>query len=175
MPARGPFLYPFAYLNPNIEVTETMSILSFVKSLSPVRTAHAHCDIPCGIYDPIAAKIAAQTVKKMVLRIDALSDSSDVAGANSLSRYITVKEEHAELCKRELTILWADYAWPNTDANEIAAKFNAALKLAGQCKQGVSMENADNLVDSVDDIATAFWATKGVEYSDPLAEARFGV
>ena len=151
-----------------------MSFLSFVKSLSPVRTAHAHCDIPCGIYDPIAAKIAAQTVKKMVMRIEALGDSGDVSGANSLSRYITVKEEHAELCKRELAILWADYAWPNTDANEIAGKFNAAIKLAGQCKQGVSMENADNLVDSVDDIATAFWATKGVEYSDPLAAARFG-
>ena len=174
LPVRGPFLYPFNRLNPHREVTPTMSFLSFVKSLSPVRTAHAHCDIPCGIYDPIAAKIAAQTVKKMVMRIEALGDSGDVSGANSLSRYITVKEEHAELCKRELAILWADYAWPNTDANEIAGKFNAALKLAGQCKQGVSMENADKLVDSVDDIATTFWATKGVEYSDPVAAARFG-
>ena len=155
-------------------MTQTRSFLSFVKSLSPVRTAHAHCDIPCGIYDPIAAKIAAQTVQKMVMRIEALPDSGDVSRDNSLGRFITVKEEHAELCKRELAILWADYAWPNTDANEIAAKFNAALKLAGQCKQGVSMENAQNLVAAVDDIATAFWATKGVEYSDPVAEVRFG-
>ena len=174
LPVRGPFLYPFGQLKLYLEVTHTMSILSFVKSLSPVRTAHAHCDIPCGIYDPIAAKIAAQTVKKMVLRIEALGDSGDLAGANSLSRYITVKEEHAELCKRELAILWADYAWPDTDANDLAAKFNAALKLAGQCKQGVSMENADNLVAAVDDIASTFWATKGIEYSDPVAEARFG-
>ena len=73
-----------------------------------------------------------------------------------------------------MAILWADYAWPDTDANDLAAKFNAALKLAGQCKQGVSMENADNLVAAVDDIASTFWATKGIEYSDPVAEARFG-
>ena len=46
------------------------------------------------------------------------------AAQNSLSRYITVKEEHAELCKHELRVLWADYTWPGTDANEIAAKFN---------------------------------------------------
>ncbi len=138
-------------------------------------TAKAHCDIPCGIYDPISAKIAAQTVQKMVLRMQNLEEGDDHrAFANTMARYITVKEEHAERCKEELRILWADYAWPGTDANEIAAKFNAALKLAGQCKQTVSMENAENLVAACDDIAAAFWATKGQEYSDPLAAARYG-
>ena len=63
---------------------------------------------------------------------------------------------------------------PGIDAGEIAAKFNAAIKLAGQCKQTVSMENAENLVATCDDIAAAFWATKNQEYSDPLAAARYG-
>ena len=145
------------------------------------RTAYAHCDIPCGIYDPIVAKMAAQTVQKMVLRMQNLEApqpgapaNERQAFANTFSRYVTVKEEHAEKCKGELRILWADYAWPNTDANEIAAKFNAALKLAGQCKQTVSMENAEALVAACDDIATAFWSTKNVEYSDPNAAARYG-
>lgn len=145
-------------------------------------TALAHCDIPCGIYDPIAAKIAAQTVQKMVLRMQNLEHPgpgaempAHQAFANTFSRYVQVKEEHAEKVKAELRILWADYAWPNTDANEIAAKFNAALKLAGQCKQSVSMENAEKLVAACDDIAAAFWATKGQDYSDPLAAARYGV
>ena len=151
-----------------------MSVKSMIQRLLSVRDASAHCDIPCGIYDPISAKIAAQTVQKMVLRIEALEDSGDVAYANTLGRYVTVKEEHAELCKHELRILWADYTWPGTDANEIAAKFNAALKLAGQCKQTVSMENAEALVAAVDDIASVFWSTKGVEYSDPVADARYG-
>ena len=151
-----------------------MTITSALARLIPVREASAHCDIPCGIYDPISAKIAAQTVQKMVLRIESLEGVNDAATANTMARYITVKEEHAELCKHELRVLWADYTWPGTDANEIAAKFNAALKLAGQCKQTVSMENAEALVAAVDDIASTFWATKGVEYSDPVAEARYG-
>ncbi len=151
-----------------------MSIRSTMERILSVRYADAHCDIPCGIYDPISAKIAAQTVQKMVLRIESLGDASDIAAANTLSRYITVKEEHAELCKHELRVLWADYTWPGVDANEIAAKFNAALKLAGQCKQTVSMENAESLVAAVDDIATIFWGTKGVEYSDPNAAVRYG-
>lgn len=151
-----------------------MSIKSTFERLLPVRYASAHCDIPCGIYDPISAKIAAQTVQKMVLRIEALEPSADAAYANTMSRYVTVKEEHAELCKHELRVLWADYTWPGTDANDIAAKFNAALKLAGQCKQTVSMDNAEALVATVDEIATIFWSTKGVEYSDPVAAARYG-
>lgn len=145
------------------------------------RKAEAHCDIPCGIYDPIAAKIAAQTVQKMVLRIQALEQPAGDADAaavldytNKMSRYVSVKEDHAEIVKKELRILWADYAWPNTDANEIAGKFNAALKLAGQCKQTVNMDNAQNLVAACDDIAGAFWTTKNVEYSDPNAAVRYG-
>ena len=152
-----------------------MTITSALAKLITAREASAHCDIPCGIYDPVSAKIAAQTVQKMVLRIESLDSSDDASSANTLSRYITVKEEHAELCKHELRVLWADYTWPGTDANEIAAKFNAALKLASQCKQTVSMENAEALVASVDDIATVFWSTKGVEYSDPNAAVRYGV
>ena len=151
-----------------------MSIKSTFERLLPVRYASAHCDIPCGIYDPISAKIAAQTVQKMVLRIGALEQSDDASYANTMSRYVTVKEEHSELCKHELRVLWADYTWPGTDANDIAAKFNAALKLAGQCKQTVSMDNAEALVAAVDEIATIFWSTKGVEYSDPVAAARYG-
>ena len=152
-----------------------MTFTSALRRLLGVRDASAHCDIPCGIYDPISAKIAAQTVQKMVLRIEALEPSGDASYANTLGRYITVKEEHAELCKHELRVLWADYTWPGTDANESAAKFNSALKLASQCKQTVSMENAEALVAAVDDIATVFWGTKGVEYSDPVAEVRYGV
>ncbi len=142
--------------------------------------AQAHCDIPCGIYDPIAAKIAAQTVQKMVLRIQALErPEGDGAAfldyANKVARYVTVKEEHAEICKKELSILWADYGWPNTPAGfDLHGSFNAALKLAGRCKQNVDMAACEELVATVDTIATAFWATKNVTYSDPNAAARYG-
>ena len=147
-----------------------------------VPRAHAHCDIPCGIYDPIAAKIAAQSVQKMVLRIqnlerpDAHADADAFATyANTLARYVTVKEEHAEIVKKELTILWADYGWPNLPADfDLHGSFNAALKLAGRCKQNVDMAACEELVATVDRVATAFWATKNVTYSDPNAAARYG-
>ena len=141
-----------------------------------VQEAEAHCDIPCGIYDPVAAKIAAQTVQKMVLRMQALEEGDDhVAYANTMARYVATKEEHAELCKKELRILWADYAWPNMpEGFDLHGSFNAALKLAGRCRQTVDMAACEELVTAVDNIATAFWATKGVEYSDPNAAARYG-
>jgi nickel superoxide dismutase len=145
-----------------------------------VQKAEAHCDIPCGIYDPVSAKIAAQTVQKMVLRIQALQPTGDDAEAmatyaNTLSRYVAVKEDHAETCKHELTVLWADYGWPNLPAGfNLHESFNQALKLAGRCKQNVDMAACEELVASVDTIAAAFWATKNVEYSDPHAAARYG-
>ena len=141
----------------------------------PSEKVYAHCDIPCGIYDPIAAKIAAQTVQKMVLRMQALQQGDEASYANSMVRYIKVKDEHAELCKHELRILWADYGWPNLpEGFDLHGSFNAALKLAGRCRQTADMAACEELVAAVDNIATAFWATKGVEYSDPVAAARYG-
>ena len=153
--------------------------VSAIAKALPSEKGYAHCDIPCGIYDPIAAKIAAQTVQKMVMRMQALpspeSDDARAAYVNTMSRYVMVKDEHAELCKRELRILWADYGWPNApEGFDLHGSFNAALKLAGRCRQTVDMAACEELVTAVDSIATAFWATKGVEYSDPSAAARFG-
>jgi nickel-type superoxide dismutase len=103
----------------------------------------------------------------------------DAAGfadyANKIARYVEVKEQHAETCKHELAVLWADYGWPNTPAGfDLHATFNAALKLAGQCKQNIDMAKCEELVATCDTIATAFWATKGESYSDPHAVARYG-
>ena len=144
--------------------------------LLKIQEAEAHCDIPCGIYDPVSAKIAAQTVQKMVLRMQALEEGDDhLSYANTMARYVATKEEHAELCKRELRILWADYAWPNLpEGFDLHGSFNAALKLAGRCRQTVDMAACEELVAAVDSIATAFWSTKGVDYNDPNAAARYG-
>lgn len=148
-----------------------------------VQKAEAHCDIPCGIYDPITAKIAAQTVQKMVLRIQALEKPAANAPAsawtayeNTMGRYVTVKEEHAELCKKELRILWADYFRPEHVQKypDLHTTFWNAEKLAGRNKQNVDMEAAQELVATVDRIAQTFWATKNVTYSDPNATVRYG-
>ncbi len=137
------------------------------------RTVHVegHCDIPCGIYDPVAAKIAARTVARMIDQIEEfvpLQDLSDAAAIrayiNSVGRRVAIKDEHAELCKRELEILWSDFF-----KSEHLAKFPnlhdlfwKAVKLASKCKQDPHKEHAVALLNAVDEIAKVFYAAKGV-------------
>ncbi len=152
--------------------------MSIVKNLK-ISKVLAHCDIPCGIYDPITAKIAAQTVLKMAVRMEAIDLSggvTEVAQPNGLARLIHVKEEHAQQVKNELNILWSDYFKPEhlEKYPKLHDLFWNANKLAGSNKQGVSSDSAKKLVGIVDEIAGIFWATKGIDYSDPVAETRFG-
>ena len=160
-----------------------MSLRSNLESWWPLHRADAHCDIPCGIYDPITAKIAAQTVLKMVMRIQGAQPPDPGASAddrrasfNTVNRYIVVKEEHATLCKKELDILWHDYFRPDhLEAHpNLHTMIWEATKLASQCKQAVNLDAAQQLVDSVDKVAEVFWSTKGVTYSDSVADVRFG-
>tara|TARA_Y100000590_G_scaffold460709_1_gene620616 strand:- start:10220 stop:10693 length:474 start_codon:yes stop_codon:yes gene_type:complete len=156
-----------------------MKFQSIIKNLSLVADVDAHCDIPCGIYDPILAKIAAQTVLKMAVRLEAVDfqgGPSSVDVPNSVVRFVTVKEEHAQKVKEELNILWADYFKPEhlEKYPNLHELFWNANKLAGTNKQTVSSDSAKKLVESVDEIATIFWATKGVDYKDPVADIRFG-
>src|SRR5438046_10746194 len=95
-----------------------MKLRSFLLSLLPTQEVFAHCDVPCGIYDPKPAQIAAATVLKMVQKITdlALPDftkKEQVASYhNSMTRFVWTKEEHARKCKEEILILWTDYFKP---------------------------------------------------------------
>ena len=156
-----------------------MRLISDLRQLLTLHEVSAHCDIPCGIYDPITAKIAAQTVLKMAVRMEALDLSGgvkEVAQPNGIARLIHVKEEHAQQVKNELNILWSDYFKPEhlEKYPNLHDLFWNANKLAGSNKQGVSSDSAKKLVGIVDEIAGIFWATKGIEYSDQVAETRFG-
>ena len=128
------------------------SSLRLLDRLSPPQKVHAHCDIPCGIYDPIAAKIAAQTVLKMVMRIQAMpgQGAGDAAAANTFSRYVTVKEQHAEIAKKEIDILWHDYFRPEhlDKYPDLHTRVWETTKLASKNKQSVDLDAAKQLVDS---------------------------
>ena len=80
--------------------------------------AEAHCDGPCGVYDPASARIAAEAVQSMTKKMLALTppDAAD-AGAmaaylNTMARYAAIKEEEAQTCKDELLVLWTDFFKP---------------------------------------------------------------
>jgi nickel superoxide dismutase len=141
-----------------------------MKHLIPLIAAEAHCDVPCGIYDPTPAKIAAKTVARMVDQIEDThppKDWNDAAAASlyvqSISRRVAVKEEHAQLCKKELYILWSDFFKPEHLAKypNLHEMFWKATKLCSKDKQNISKEDAAALCGAVDEIAKVFYEVKG--------------
>lgn len=132
--------------------------------------ADAHCDIPCGIYDPHLMQIGALTVIRMNQLIEALEAPGDDKAAlaryhNSLTRYVLVKEEHAELVKREVRVIWGDYFKPEhvEKAPDLHNTVWNILKLAGKCRQEVNMQAAQDLLAATHTFAEAFWASKGAK------------
>ena len=137
-------------------------MLSIRQLLVPRLTAHAHCDIPCGIYDPTAAKTAADTVVKMVEKIQSFSQGTGDTDRNNYIRSVNVKEEHAQICKRELLILWTDYFKPEhlEKYPKLHDTFWKAAKLCSKNKQNVDAAAATDLQSAVKEISDIFWATK---------------
>ncbi len=139
-----------------------------LRNLIPTLTAEAHCDIPCGIYDPTAAKVAAKTVARMIEQLEGLATPSVsdqhamLEYANGVNRRIVVKEQHAEICKHELEILWSDFFKPEhlQTFPDLHDKFWKATKLASKCKQGLDKQAAYDLIAAVDGIAEMFYTAK---------------
>ncbi len=138
----------------------------FLTSLFPSKTAFAHCDVPCGIYDPKPAQIAAATVFKMVTLIDDIPQgSTSVEDRNKFVRCVLTKEEHARKCKEEILILWTDYFKPEHVENfpNLHDVIWKTTKLCSQNKQHVSKEMAQQLVDAVNEVADIFNQTKAAK------------
>jgi nickel superoxide dismutase len=125
--------------------------------------AQAHCDVPCGIYDPISAQIAALTVVRMM---DLMSDlkGEGLAYDNSLSRYIAVKEEHAEKAKHEVRVIWGDYIKPEHVEKhpELHNLVHKIMKVGSKSRQTADRQTGVDLVEAVNQFAEIFWETKGI-------------
>jgi nickel superoxide dismutase len=121
-------------------------------------TVHAHCDLPCGVYDPAQAKIEAQSVKACMEKYAASSDPDFKA------RAVSIKEARSNMVKEHLWVLWTDYFKPNhfEAYPQLHGLFNEATKLAGAAgtKGTVDVAVADKLIGKIDEIAEIFWATK---------------
>jgi len=131
--------------------------------LRPSTVARAHCDIPCGIYDPADAVLAARTVARMVELIGKLPEvPTSVADRNTFVRCVAVKEEHAEKVKHAVAVIWGDYFKPEHLAAfpDLHTKVWSLLKLAGKNKQGVDAQAAAELEAATKEFADMFWATK---------------
>ena len=133
--------------------------------------AFAHCDGPCGVYDPASVRVAAEAVQSMTKKMVALSsgdaDKSSASYINTMSRYAAIKEEESQKCKDELLVLWTDFFKPqHLESNpDLHTTFWMAAKLCSACKVEVSEQHAQELMDAVEEIHNMFWATKGREVS----------
>jgi len=130
-----------------------------------IETADAHCDVPCGVYDPASAALAAKTVAVLAKKIVDLpapaagaSPTEQKAFENTVTRMVQVKEEHAQLCKKELLILWTDYFKPQHLElfPDLHTTFWNAAKLCSYNKQNVDVAKAEELQSVVARVAEMF-------------------
>ena len=144
------------------------NIAKAISSTSPATEADAHCDGPCGVYDPASVRIAAEAAVSMTKKILALTPPSDNDSAawaaynNTLSRYVAIKEEQAHLAKTELLVLWTDYFKPPhlEQFPNLHDTFWKAAKLCSSVKVEVSAQHAEELMEAVKEIHDIFWKSK---------------
>ena len=146
-----------------------MNILRIVDSVFKPSFVCAHCDIPCGIYDPGEAQMAAHTIIRMTSMINELKASSDNPEfderkkiISQIARLTKVKEDHAELLKQQVRIIWGDYFKGEhlekyKDLHDLVFKI---MKQASKVRQEVNMEEAQVLLTSVQKFSQIFWETK---------------
>jgi nickel superoxide dismutase len=144
-------------------------ITQFIHDRFPAQSeVQAHCDGPCGVYDPASARITAEAVLSMTKKILDLHPPTpgDVKGMatyeNTISRYIQIKEEQAQLTKQELLLLWTDYFKPQhlEQFPALHDTFWKAAKLCSACKVEVSVQHAEELMVAIEEIHSMFWTTK---------------
>ena len=143
--------------------------LDVLRSSTAAAEASAHCDGPCGIYDPASIRIAAEAAVSMTKKILALTPPADgdaaanAAYINTLSRYVAIKEEQAHLAKTELLVLWTDYFKPPhlEQYPNLHDTFWKAAKACSAVKVEVDAQHAEELMAAVEEIHKIFWATKG--------------
>ena len=147
------------------------NLKNYLLNSTEIETVEAHCDGPCGVYDPAQARIEAESVLQLTKKIlDLKRPEGDDAQAhaayqNTLTRFIAIKEERAELAKHHLLVLWTDYFKPQhlEQYPDLHETFWKAAKACSSCKQEVSLAHAEELMNYIKNVHEIFWATKGKE------------
>ena len=153
-------------------MTFLYKLFKTLDKLMPAKEVSAHCDIPCGIYDPYYAQIAAHSVIRMVNLINEASSKMNSNASmeeravfvSKIQRYTAVKEEHAEIVKKEVRIIWGDYfklehLQQHPELHELVFKI---MKLGSKARQEVNIDASKELLENVQKFAEIFWKTKGM-------------
>ena len=142
-----------------------MNVAHTIERLIRPRTvAYAHCDLPCGVYDPAQARIEAESIKAVQQRYQN-AEQMKTAGQSIedyRGRCLAIKEERANLVKHHLWVLWTDYFTPAhlEKYPQLHQLFWSATKEAGLAKRSSDPEQGQKLLDAIAEIDTIFWETK---------------
>ncbi|HEY5806199.1 MAG TPA: superoxide dismutase, Ni [Candidatus Saccharimonadales bacterium] len=123
--------------------------------LSFIKPVYAHCDLPCGVYNPAQARVEAESVHEIMKKYEGLHEEDKW-------RAVMIKEQRAELVKHHLWVLWTDYFKPEhlEKYPDLHDKFWKTTKQAGLCKKTADPAEGQKLLDMIDDIAAIFAETK---------------
>jgi nickel superoxide dismutase len=131
-------------------------MLAAADRVRPPGRASAHCDLPCGVYDPAQARIEAESVKAIQEKYQGSDDE------NFRQRCLVIKEERADLVKHHLWVLWTDYFKPPhlEQFPQLHELFWKATKAAGESKKSVDPTQGQEVLDLIAEIDGIFWKTK---------------
>jgi nickel superoxide dismutase len=141
-----------------------MNIKNIAKLL-PEKIAYAHCDIPCGIYDPYVAQRAAHTIIRMTQLLSEIKNGNSLKSQHDVARMTHVKEEHVSILEEELDTLRNDYFKEEhfNEYSNLDDLFTQTLKVASKARQEINIEAAQEVLAGVQEIAEIFFKTKNVE------------
>ena len=142
-----------------------MTIRSMIEGLlRPSEVGYAHCDLPCGIYDPAQARVEAESVRAIQERYQKAETSKSPAQTveDYKARCLSIKEARADLVKHHLWVLWTDYFTPAhlEKFPQLHQIFWTATKEAGLAKRSQDPEQGQKLLDAIAEIDKIFWETK---------------
>jgi nickel superoxide dismutase len=143
-------------------------LIQTIDRFRPFPKAKAHCDVPCGIYDPITAQINALTVVRMMDLMAGLAEGDEKAIVdfhNSISRYVAVKEDHAEKAKHDIRVIWGDFI-KDTHVEkypELPGLVHKIMQLGSKSRQTADRANGLAFVEAINQFAEIFWAIKDIK------------
>lgn len=157
----------FMYANFSWAAAERRFFCAILRSMK-LKKAHAHCDIPCGVYEADSALWAVETCQKLVEKLLVLeapaagNKQAQLEYQNTVTRAVMVKEEYAQICKEQILILWTDYFKPEhlVKSPDLHEKIWKAAKQCSVVKRTVSLEEVAKLRAAVVEIAEIFRTSK---------------
>ena len=136
-----------------------MNVVSLLAKFLPIQTAYAHCDLPCGVYDPAQARIEAESILKIMEKYSGFHEDEQKW------RAVFIKEQRAELVKHHLWVLWTDYFKPEhlEKFPNLHDLFWRATKAAGDTKKSADPAVGQKLLDLIAEIDDVFKQTKAAK------------